>query len=222
MHGRSTWTGNEMDEVHFYLFLSNMCTDYGAPRGYESWYIYMHIYIYDVQDVYLDTHCCRCTFIVTTIRCIIHICIVLIYNVMPENGLGRRKSLFFQGKKWVGEELEQLICPENIYTLYKYLWHVYVRHIFIISIQRYVRFDNFNSLLIRLFLRIPKGQESPFGDFPEDYARRQSGRAAEQLVESKGRCLSCNQCQKSAAFEMKPTKRYLSLRSKTFKKTWPG
>ena len=39
MHGRSTWTGNEMDEVHFYLFLSNMCTDYGAPHGYESWYI---------------------------------------------------------------------------------------------------------------------------------------------------------------------------------------
>ena len=43
--------------------------------------------IYDVLDVYLDTYCCRCTYIVYTIRCIIHIYIyiVLIYNVMPEN-----------------------------------------------------------------------------------------------------------------------------------------
>lgn len=69
-----------MDEVHFYLFLSNMCTDYGAPHNNNN-----NNNIYDVLDVYLDTYCCRCTYIVYTIRCIIHIYIVLIYNVMLEN-----------------------------------------------------------------------------------------------------------------------------------------
>ena len=56
MHGRSTWTGNEMDEVHFYLFLSNMCTDYGAPHGYESWYMYIIIYIYMMCWMCILTH----------------------------------------------------------------------------------------------------------------------------------------------------------------------